>query len=155
VGKNRKNEMRVNYNKEDTKSHDGVAAVIKNENGDILMQEHVKYGFWTIPVGKVKRGQSILSGLKEEIFEECNIKILRYKKIANKNYFYERDGIKVRVAAHLYDILEYSGEIKNLEPHKHKQQIFLPIKKIIQLPYISDLTLLFLKHNGIKREAHF
>ena len=41
----------VNYNMEDIVSHHGVAAVVKDRRGKILMQEHVKYGFWTIPVG--------------------------------------------------------------------------------------------------------
>lgn len=145
--------MTINYNDKDVVSHDGVAAVIKNKNGDILMQEHIKYGFWTIPVGKIEIGQNIIDGLRQEIFEECNLKILEYVEIAHKDFFYKRDGNDVTVSSHLFEITKYSGEMKNMEPQKHKQQIFMPIQKIITLPYLSDLTLLYLNHIGINRIA--
>lgn len=134
-------------------SHHGVAAIIKNENGEVLMQEHVKYGFWTIPVGKVANGQSVEDGLKQELFEECNIHIEEYKEILTRNYVYDRDGNEVEVISHLFDIVKYGGEVKNNEPHKHRQQMFISIEKIRELPYLSDLTLLFLETLGIKREA--
>ena len=51
--------MPIPYTHEDIVNHHAVAAVIKNTEGKILMQEHVKYGFWTLPVGKVKDGQGI------------------------------------------------------------------------------------------------
>ena len=37
--------MEANYNSEDLFDHHGVSAVIKNKDGEVLMQEHVKYGF--------------------------------------------------------------------------------------------------------------
>jgi 8-oxo-dGTP pyrophosphatase MutT (NUDIX family) len=47
------------YTKGDTDDFKAVAAVIKNENNDILMQKHNKFGFWTIPCGKVDLGESL------------------------------------------------------------------------------------------------
>ena len=82
---------KINYNSEDMVNHHGIGAIIKNEKGQILMQDHVKYGFWTLPVGKVKPYQSIFGGLKEEIFEECNLSIEEVKKILTKDYFYVRN----------------------------------------------------------------
>jgi len=145
--------MVINYNSEDVIDHDGIAAVIKNEAGDILVQEHVKYGFWTIPVGKVKAGQDVQNGLKEEIFEECNLQIQECKELCVKDYFYERDGKSVKVVSHLFEVKKYSGEMKNMEPHKHRQQKFLSVSKIMELPYISDLTLLYLNQIGLNRSA--
>lgn len=145
--------MKVNYNQEDILNHHGVAAVIKNTAGEILMQEHVKYGFWTIPVGKVKEGQDVTDGLKQEILEECDLEIQEYKELIEKDYFYERDGHEVKVIGHLFEILKYDGELKNMEPAKHRQQLFLPIEKIKEFPYLSDLTLLYLEQLGFKREA--
>jgi ADP-ribose pyrophosphatase YjhB (NUDIX family) len=144
---------KIKYNSEDVVSHHGVAAVIKDANGNILIQEHVKYGFWTIPVGKVKEGQNVIDGLKQEILEECNLYIEEAQELIVKDYFYERDGNSVKVVSHLFDIQKYHGEMKNLEPTKHKQQIFMPIKEIKQLPYLSDLTLLYLHQVGIDRSA--
>jgi 8-oxo-dGTP pyrophosphatase MutT (NUDIX family) len=142
---------KIKYTQEDIYNHQGVSAVIKNLNGEILMQDHVKYGFWTIPVGKVMPGQSVEDGLKQEIMEECNIEIIKSKEIANKKYNYIRDGKEVIVDAYLFEILEYSGSVKNNEPDKHKTQEFLSLEKIKQLPYLSDTTLLYLEIMGFKR----
>jgi len=145
--------MGINYNEEDIADHHGVAAVIKNEDGEILMQEHVKYGFWTIPVGKVKNGQDVVDGLKQEVLEECNIQIIECKEISVKELSYERECKNVLVISHLYEVLEYSGDVKNMEPGKHRQQLFLQIEKIKKLQYLSDMTLLYLEQLGFKRDA--
>ena len=143
----------VKYNQEDIVSHHGIAAIIKNEKGEVLIQKHIKYGFWTIPVGKVKQKQKVEEALKEEIFEECNLIIENFKELTERDYIYNRDGNKVIVKSHLFEILNYSGKMKNNEHQKHKQQIFLSIDKIKELPYLSDMTLLFLETLGFKRDA--
>ncbi len=143
----------IKYNSEDLVNHHGVSAVIKNNKGDILMQNHVKYGFWTIPVGKVKKNQTVIDGLKEEVFEECNINILNHKELNFTELKYIRDGNKVTVLNHIYEVLEYIGEVKNNEPHKHSEQIFLSIEEIVKKPYLSDATILFLETLGINREV--
>lgn len=143
----------IKYNPEDLVSHDGIAVIIKNSRGEILMQEHVKYGFWTIPVGKVKQGQGIEDALKEEILEECNIRVEKCQEIRIREDSYKRNGNDVTVRAHLFEIVKYLGEIKNNEPHKHSQQLFMDLKLVKKLPYLSDLTLLYLETIGIKREA--
>src|SRR3989344_4093134 len=141
----------IKYNDEDILNHHGVAAIIKNKNGEVLMQEHAKYGFWTIPVGKVKIGQSIKDGLKQEILEECNIIVEEYNEIKTRDYFYDRNGNNVKVISHLFEILKYKGKIKNNEPQKHKNQLFISLENIKKLSYLSDLTLLYLETLGIKR----
>ena len=143
--------MAISYTPEDLHDHHGVGAVITNENGEILMQEHVKFGFWTIPVGKVKKGQDIQQGLAQELLEECNIIVENCQEIATKDFKYIRNEKHVTVLGHIFTVLRYSGTIKNKEPHKHKQQLFMSIRKIQTLPVLSDLTLLYLEHNGIHR----
>ncbi len=143
----------VNFNSEDLASHYGIAAIIKNEKGEILMQEHVKYGFWTIPVGKVKSGQRIEEALKEEILEECNLVIEDYKGITTREYAYNRNGNPVIVKAHLFEILRYSGIMRNNEVHKHRQQLFIGVEKVRKLPHLSDLTLLYLETLGVRWEG--
>lgn len=144
---------KINYTKEDLCDHIGIGAVIKNDKNEILMQDHVKYGFWTIPVGKVKEGQSIEDGLKQELLEECSIKVEKSKELIVKEYSYDRLGKTINVIGHIFEILKYKGNIKNNEPHKHKQQMFLPLDKIKSIPYLSDSTLLYLETLGIKRKA--
>ena len=45
---------KINYSEEDLRDHDAIGAVVKDSKGRILVQDHVTYGFWTIPVGKAK-----------------------------------------------------------------------------------------------------
>lgn len=141
------------YTKEDMLDHDGIAAIIKNEKGEVLMQNHVKYGFWTIPVGKVKTSQNAAKALKEELFEECGIRVRKYKEILSKEYIYVRRGKRIKVRIYLFLVSEYSGRIKNMEPHKHRKQEFISIENIKKLPYLSDATLLYLETLGFRRKA--
>lgn len=141
------------YNDEDLKDHIGVAAVIKDSLERVLVQEHNKYGFWTIPIGKAAVGQSPVEALKEELWEECGIQINEYIEIAQRNYEYLRLGKKVKLHSIIYEIRTYSGSIKNKESHKHKNQLFKSIDEIKKLPYLSDATLLFLETVGYTRSA--
>jgi 8-oxo-dGTP pyrophosphatase MutT (NUDIX family) len=142
----------IPYTTEDLHHHDALGAVIQNKDGEILMQEHVKYGFWTIPIGKVKEGQHLADALREELFEECDIIVEEWKEIVAKDYDYIRNEKHVKVFGHVFKILAFSGTIKNKEPHKHTKQMFLSLGKIKQLPHLSDLTLLYLETIGIQRE---
>lgn len=144
---------KIQYTQEDIIDHHAVGAIIKNNKGEILVQEHVKYGFWTIPAGKVSSGQSIQEGLKKEILEECNVVLEEFKEIQSKEYVYKRIEKMVLVTGHLFEVLRYSGILKNNEPEKHTQQIFIDLEKIKKLPYLSDLTLLYLETLGFKRDA--
>lgn len=133
------------YNEEDKQSHRGVAAIIKNDKGEILMQEHVKFGFWTIPCGKVLPDQSVRDGLAQEMLEETGITVKDVWLLGSTDKEYLREGKPVRVEINLFDIIEYEGLPQNLEPHKHKQQIFLSISDIEKLENISDSTRLMLR----------
>lgn len=144
--------MKINYNEEDLIDHFGVSGVIKNSNCEILMQKHVKYGFWTIPVGKVDLDKDVVDGLKKEIFEECNIRVIKCKELLKKNFCYIRNGKKVNVYTYLFEITKYSGEIKNNEPEKHSIQKFFSVNEILKLPFLSDTTLLYLEILGYKRD---
>ncbi len=141
------------YNHEDLVDHNGIAAVIKDNSGRILMQLHVKFGFWTIPVGKVDLRDSIEYGLKKEVLEECGITIQDYKEITSKNFVYDRRGKNVQLTSYLFEIKRYSGIIQNKEPHKHTRQEFLTLEQIKVLPYLSDMTLLYLETLGFRRDA--
>jgi len=143
----------IKYTPEDLVDHDVVAVIIKNKKEEILMQEHMKFGFWTIPVGKVKPGQSIEEGLKMEMKEECDIEVIKFKELAKKNYVYERRGNIVRVIGHIINVLKYNGDIKNNEPEKHRQQKFISLEDIKKMPYLSDLTVLYLETLGFNRKA--
>ena len=141
----------INYNAEDMLDHDAVFAVIKDKNGKILLQEHVKYDHRTLPWWKVKQGQSLLAGLKEEIQEECNITILEARKIISEEHIYNRDNKNIRVMEHIFEVTDFTGEIQNNEPHKHSQLLFKSLNEMQKLPHLSHVAVIYLKILGIIR----
>ena len=143
----------MKYNSEDLKPHHGVCAIIKDKQGRILMQDHVKYSFWTIPVGKTTNNQTPEEALIQEVQEECGITPTKFRELTTKSYSYTRNSVEVHLTTHLFDIQEYTGKIINNEPHKHKEQKFLTVEEIMKLPYISDSTVLYLETIGLVREA--
>ncbi|MFH1308159.1 MAG: NUDIX hydrolase [archaeon] len=141
------------YNQEDKKDYYGVHAIIKDSEGKILVQKHIKYGFWTIPLGKVTPGDDVEDGFKKEMLEECGIRVIRMKKVNERKDIYIIDGKKVRDTKCQFEVLEYSGKIENKEPEKHSEQRFMSVEEIKKLPYLSDGTILYLESLGIKRSA--
>lgn len=144
--------MEINYNEEDLTDHEGIVVVIKDKSGNILVQDHVKFGFLTLPVGKVLPNQTVEEGLKREIFEECNLIVDEYKEIDEREYAYERKGKTVKVNMHLIEVLKYSGQIQNKEPEKHRKQEFVDLEEIKKAPFLSDSTMFYLENLGFKRE---
>ncbi len=130
---------KIQYNDEDLQAHDGVSAVIMKGN-KILMMDHVKFNFWTIPVGKVEPNQSIEDGLKMEMKEELNINPRKYKEIGQFIRTYARGGKKVKVTAHIFSIEKWTGTLKNNEPKKHRSIKFMTRPEIKKLKSISDAT---------------
>lgn len=100
-----------------------VVAIIKNENDEILLEDHVKTGSWTMPGGKIDKGEDVNKALIRELFEELGILAYRYREYmqtliedieypvgsGNFSSFYQN----------YYVIDEYKGKIENKEPQKH------------------------------------
>ncbi len=139
-------QKKIKYNEEDLSSHHAVSAIIYDKDKRILIQDHVKLNFWTIPVGKVKSEQSIEEGLKEELLEECGIKLKKFKEVKKFKRIYARHGKKVPVTGHIFEVERYTGTPRNLEPKKHRSQIFMAIDEIKKKPKLSDATKEALKY---------
>lgn len=141
----------INYNSEDMLDHDAVLAVIKDKDGRILLQEHVKYDHRTLPGWKVKQGQSLFAWLKEEIQEECNITILEAREIMSEEHIYNRNNKDVSVMEHIFEVTNFTGKIQNNEPYKHSQLLFKSLDEMQKLPHLSHVAIVYLKTLGIER----
>jgi len=144
---------KINFTAEDIADHDAVGAIISDDQGRILMQQHVKYGFWTVPIGKTYPGNSPEEGVQREVLEECGIIIEDFQKLDQKTIIYERKGRMVTVRLTIFKVNSYSGEIENKEPSNHTRQEFKDIEEIKNMPHLSDATLLYLETTGYKRPA--
>jgi ADP-ribose pyrophosphatase YjhB (NUDIX family) len=128
-------------NQEDLKDHDAVSAVFHRWDDDrILIFHHVKYQFWTIPVGKILANQDAESTLRQEVVEELSVVPIEFKLIGKFTRAYDRgEGIVTQVTQHVYDILKYDGILKNNEPHKHDEMIWL-LPSTLKTMKTSDAT---------------
>ena len=134
------------YNQEDLRSHFGVGAVIKNENDEILMLKHNKFNVWTIPIGKVDDGEDLIEGMSRELHEELNIKSNDMKDLISGDYYYKREGVRVRVEIHIFEVLSYTGKLRNNEPHKHSNMKWMSLDDVQKLKQRSDATALYLSY---------
>jgi len=144
----------INYNESDKESHNGIGAVILNEEGQVLVQDHVKFGFWTLPIGKSGVNEDPREGMNKELLEECNVeaeKLTELSRITKKDI---RDGVDIDVTVILYHAEDLIGEIRNNEPDKHREQKFMDVdefKKIYeesgQSGWINDLFFEWLEKN--------
>ena len=137
----------LKFNSEDlVPVHDGIAAIVLNDNGEILVQDHVKFNFWTIPVGKCKPAESMEQAVQTELWEETGIKVLEIEKLQEKKFKYLRHKIPVEVNLGLFWVKKWTGKVENLEPNKHRQQKFVPIKWLALQKNVSDGTKMALRH---------
>jgi len=137
------------YTEEDCKDHDCIAAIIHRDD-KILLMDHIKMNRWAIPVGKVKQGDDIYGTLREEMKEELDIGVINYDEIISFMRPYIINGIHVNITYHIFNILEYAGEIKNFEPHKHRSIKFMTIDEIKKLEKISTAAKATLQYYGKK-----
>lgn len=128
---------------EDIKDHFGVGAVIHNKKNEILVLHHTKYNFWTIPIGKVEKGNDINVGMIKEVKEELGVDVIRFNIIGTFNKTYDRgNGIQTHIMCALFDVVSFLGEIRNKEPHKHSTMVWMGMKELQNMDpnSLSDLT---------------
>lgn len=107
------------YNESDLKDHLGIWLWLENENGEIFMFYHKKFGCWTIPLEKSDPGETLNEAVLRTGNEELGINITNFAIVHTQENNYIRDGNKVKVEASLVKVLCYDNEIRNMEPDKH------------------------------------
>jgi ADP-ribose pyrophosphatase YjhB (NUDIX family) len=135
---------KTKYNASDLRPvHEAIAAIVE-KNGKILMLNHVKLNFWTIPIGKIEIGQTIEKALKQELKEEINIIPVKYTKVTQFSKKYKRGKTTVRITSHIFRIDHWRGSIKNNEPEKHRALKWMSMKDLQMMKRakkLSDSTL--------------
>ncbi len=143
----------VRYTAEDLLDHHAVAAVIRDSLSRVLIVEHKKWGFWSIPIGKAHPGQDPLAGLKEEMREELGIEIEQARDVVQCVLKYDREGRTIRLVMHIFEVDAFGGTIENLEPTKHARLEYMYVEEIAALDCLSDATLLYLEELGANPRA--
>ncbi len=139
----------VSFTDEDLCDHVALAVVLKDASGSVLSMWHIKWGFWTIPLGKAHVGQAPEDGVIEEMREELGIEVRSMTKLSSTVIEYQRPSGSIRTLFNLYEVTEYDGKVNNLEPAKHAKLAFRPVRSLANEESLSDGTLLLLEHEGV------
>ena len=141
-----------------------VGGLIYNENGDILVQYHNKYDFWTIPMGKVEGGLTLEETLKKEFKEELDIEVVEFRELTSKKFTYNNidpktwkfveKGETFKSLFHLFQIDNWTGTIKNNEPQKHSEVRFMSIAKLSKFAQKSDSLKTYLEYLENRENRH-
>jgi 8-oxo-dGTP diphosphatase len=108
----------------------GARILIINPEGKILMGKRIQEcgnGTYTMPGGKLEKGESILIGGWRESREECNLDLLS-GRIITTHFDTFKDQMTLTFGVVCY---EYTGWVKNMEPKLIKEwewfdPLFLP-----------------------------
>ena len=104
-----------------------VRVVIKNEKGELLLVKDKKWG-WNLPGGKVEPGETPEAAARREIWEETNLVLENYEKIAERNVFYANlEKGNQYWKGYFFQANQYSGEIQNKEVKKIAEVKFIDI----------------------------
>ena len=133
---------------EDIDDHIGIGLVVRRDDGKIVILQHKKYGFFTIPVGKASLKELPIFGAKKEAKEELGIDVVSLLELGTFTKTYDRgNGIVTNIQTIIFEILDYNGEIINAEPKKHPMMVFRHESSIIDMygkDNLSDATLFYL-----------
>ncbi len=117
-----------------------ASLVILEREGQILLIRRSNTGFadglYTLPSGKVEFGESFTKAAIRETFEEVNVKI---SKIKSTHLISEKRENEEWIH-HFFLAKEWSGEIKNMEPHKCDEIQWFNINDLPEntLPFVKS-----------------
>ena len=129
--------------KEDLQDHTGVGALIYNNEGKVLFFHHVKYNFWTLPIGKCSIWDNPFVAIQKELNEELGISVPYdfLNGIGSFTKIYDRgNNIVTTIDQILFEVTNYSGDVMNREPHKHDIMEWLDLN-YLDKDHVSDMTL--------------
>ena len=119
-----------------------VTCVIRDDEDRILVLEHMKCkNKFTLPAGTMEPDEremengyikTVIREMKEELdidIDQDNVTLVE----TTWAYYDRIDGHKV-YWEHVCDISEFSGEIKNMEPHKHPSMKWVTPEEVFDHP---------------------
>lgn len=130
-----------------------VSAVIKDKDGNILIQDHKKLQRYTLPGGKAHEFEYDKMALIRELFEELGIMVYRYNELFTEEYhdleYPANSGTRFNFTQVFYEITQYEGDVINKEPEKHPKILWVNPNKIRDIGPISVVLDSYLKHIGL------
>ncbi|WP_413466007.1 NUDIX domain-containing protein [Metabacillus litoralis] len=114
--------------------HPGVAIIIFDDNGSVLLQKRADVGLWGIPSGHVEPGETVEQAAKREVLEETGYHISIEKLIgvysdpASQVFTYP-DGRVVHFIT-TYFLGKINGGSLNMDPIESLDVAFFPVNAL-------------------------
>ncbi|GKS12668.1 NUDIX hydrolase [Paenibacillus chitinolyticus] len=121
-----------------------VAGIVRNESGDILLQNKGNGEKWSLPAGAIELGETPAEAVVREVREETGLYVFPSKLIGvfgGKEYRYQYpNGHKVEYTIMMFDCVIHSGTLNPLDSETAELRYFSPEQMPeLALPYPKQL----------------
>lgn len=132
-------ELPSNQEQDDMRVH--VGAMIRDKDGKVLVEDHIKKDGLVFPGGKVQSGEDPGSTLFRELKEELGIKCIQATKICEfegtGTYPADSDNV-ITWKSIIYDVSSYDGQITNKEPDKCRELYWFNEATLVKQPNLKE-----------------
>ncbi|MGX4586022.1 NUDIX hydrolase [Paenibacillus chitinolyticus] len=121
-----------------------VAGIVRNESGDILLQNKGNSEKWSLPAGAIELGETPAEAVVREVREETGLYVFPSKLIGvfgGEEYRYQYpNGHKVEYTIMMFDCVAQSGTLNPLDSETAELRYFSPEQMPeLALPYPKQL----------------
>ncbi|MFB5188747.1 NUDIX domain-containing protein [Alicyclobacillus fastidiosus] len=125
----------------------GVAAIIRNEKGEILFQHpSLTSDIWSLPAGAIEIGETPAEAIIREVYEETGLHVVPQKLLGvfgGKNFrFTYPDGNQVESLVFVFECIVEYGELDAVDGESAELEYF-PVSSMpkLDLPYPAEIFL--------------
>lgn len=123
-----------------------VAGIVRNDLGEILLQNKGNGEKWSLPAGAIEPGEAPAEAVVREVWEETGLFVVPQKLLGvfgGKDFRYQYpNGHQVEYNVFMFDCVIQSGDLSPIDNETAELQYFSPRHMPeLALPYPKDLFL--------------
>ncbi|MCM3619793.1 NUDIX domain-containing protein [Sutcliffiella horikoshii] len=124
-----------------------VAGIVRNDLGEILLQNKGNGEKWSIPAGAIELGEAPAEAVVREVWEETGLYVVPEKLVGvfgGQDFRYQYpNGHQVEYNVFMFECVIQSGELSPIDSESAELQYFSPSNMPeLALPYPKNLFLL-------------